>query len=76
MSNWWLLSDEFVAFSQKIAKIVDEKKALKKQLKEFYEKIQSQIDILEKEAKDLESEFETFKQSDSPDVITEAGDAH
>lgn len=63
--NDYLLTDEFVAFSQKIAQIFEAKKAKKLELKNFYEKIQSELKFLEEEAKAAESEFELFKQKSS-----------
>ena len=59
--NDYLLTDEFVAFSQKIAHIFETKKAKKLELKNFYEKIQNEIKVLEEEAKNAETEFEEFK---------------
>jgi hypothetical protein len=63
--NDYLLTDEFVAFSQKIAQIFESKKAKKLELKNFYEKIQLELKNLEEEAKLAESEFESFKQKSS-----------
>jgi len=59
--NDYLLTDEFVAFSQKIAQIFEAKKAKKLELKNFYEKIQNEIKVLEEEAKAAEADFESFK---------------
>lgn len=59
--NDYLLTDEFVAFSQKISQIFEAKKAKKLELKNFYEKIQNEIKTLEEEAKTAEAEFEAFK---------------
>jgi len=58
----YLLTDEFVAFSQKISKIYEDKKNKKLELKNFYEKIQTELKDLEDAAKAAESEFEAFKQ--------------
>ena len=43
----YLLTDEFVAFSQKISKIYEDKKNKKLELKNFYEKIQTELKDLE-----------------------------
>lgn len=59
----WLLSDEFVTFSQKVSEIHNKKKALKAELKEFYDKVSSQIKSLDKEANALNEEFENWKNS-------------
>ena len=58
----YLLTDEFVAFSQKISKIYEDKKNKKLELKNFYEKIQTELKDLEDAAKTAEAEFEAFKQ--------------
>lgn len=57
----WLLSDEFVTFSQKVAEIHAQKKKLKADLKEYYDKISSQMKSLDKEATVLSDEFEQWK---------------
>lgn len=59
----WLLSDEFVTFSQRIAEIHNEKKQLKQQLKDFYEKSQAKLKDLEAQAQALSEEFEKWKKS-------------
>jgi len=60
--NEYLLTEEFVEFSQKIARIFEAKKTKKLELKTFYEKIQNELKVLEDEAKQAEQEFESFKQ--------------
>lgn len=60
--NDYLLTEEFVEFSQKIARIFEAKKAKKLELKNFYEKVQAELKALEDEAKKAEHEFELFKQ--------------
>jgi uncharacterized protein Yka (UPF0111/DUF47 family) len=65
----YLLSDEFVQFSQKIARLVEAKKALKKELKEFYEGIQAKIAVLENEAKALEAEFDAWKRGQAEETV-------
>ncbi|RTK93290.1 MAG: hypothetical protein EKK64_10290 [Neisseriaceae bacterium] len=59
----WLLTDEFVSFSNKIKEIVELKKAKKAELKSFYEKTQNELKKLEEEATIAQEEFETFKSS-------------
>lgn len=59
----WLLTDEFVAFSAKIATIHEKKKAKKQELKEFYEKIQTDLKAFDAQAKDAEDEFQKWKQA-------------
>ena len=59
----WLLTDEFVAFSAKIAEIHEKKKAKKAELKAFYETIQDQIKQLDVEAKNEEDAFQKWKKS-------------
>jgi len=59
--NDYLLTEEFIAFSQRIAQIFEAKKAKKLELKTFYEKVQNEIKDLEDEAKTIEAEFEAFK---------------
>jgi len=74
----WLLSDEFVAFSQKVAEIHAKKKALKSELKEYYDRISSQIKSLDKEASVLSDEFEQWKASheeEATKVVVEKTDA-
>jgi len=61
--NDYLLTDEFVAFSQKIAQILELKKAKKLELKTFYENVQNDLKNLEEQARVAEAEFEEFKQS-------------
>lgn len=59
----WLLTDEFIAFSDKI-KLIHEKKKIKKQeIKDFYKKIETEIKALDMEAKKLEDEFQAWKKS-------------
>ena len=60
---YWLLSDEFVTFSQRIAEIHNEKKQIKQQLKDFYEKSQSKLKDLEVQAQALSDDFEKWKKN-------------
>lgn len=64
----WLLSDEFVTFSQRVSEIHNEKKQIKQQLKEYYEKTQVKLKELESQAQALSDEFEKWKkiQSEEP----------
>ena len=57
----WLLSEEFVTFSQRIADIYTEKKKIKADLKDFYEKAQGKLKELEAQAQTLQEEFEKWK---------------
>ncbi len=59
----WLLTDEFIAFSAKIKVIHESKKAKKAELKEIYDKFDAELIALDKEAKKVEDEFQTWKQS-------------
>lgn len=59
----WLLTDEFVAFSAKIAAIHEKKKAKKQELKEFYEKVQVELKAFDSQAKDAEDEFQSWKKA-------------
>jgi predicted nucleic acid-binding Zn-ribbon protein len=59
----YFLSDEFVAFSTKIARIHESKKALKSELKTFYEHIKEQEKALDDEAKSAEKEFSDWKKT-------------
>jgi len=65
--NDYLLTEEFVEFSQKIASIFEAKKAKKLELKTFYERIQNELKVLEDEAKQAEQDFESFKQKQVKD---------
>jgi len=59
----YILSDEFVAFSQKIAAIHAKKKKKKEELRQYYETVQAEIRELDAEAKKLHEEFEQWKKS-------------
>lgn len=61
--NYWLLTDEFIAFSDKIKSIHERKKTKKAELKAFYDKIQNEIKSLEEEAKLAEEAFQKWKKS-------------
>jgi len=58
-----LLSDEFVAFSNKIAHILNEKKKKKQELKAFYDKVQAELAVLDDQAKATALEFEEWKKT-------------
>ncbi len=64
----WLLSEEFVTFSQKISEIYAEKKKIKNELKEVYEKFQNKIKDLELQAQALQEEFEKWKKTQSEET--------
>lgn len=59
----WLLTDEFIAFSEKIKTIHEKRKLKKQELKDFYEKIQIEMKSIEAEALFAENEFQVWKQS-------------
>lgn len=58
-----LLTDEFVVFSQKVSEIHVEKKKMKQELKDVYEKINTKMKELDLEAKLLNENFEKWKNS-------------
>jgi predicted phage-related endonuclease len=58
-----LLTDEFVVFSQKVSEIHIEKKKMKQELKDVYEKINAKMKELDMEAKSLNENFEKWKNS-------------
>lgn len=60
-----LLTDEFVAFSAKISQIHELKKKKLEEMKEIYDKFQSEILALDKQAKDAQNDFETWTKSKS-----------
>lgn len=61
-----LLTDEFIAFSGKIAQLHAEKKKKKQELKSFYDKIQAELAALDGQAKAIATEFEDWKRENSP----------
>jgi hypothetical protein len=63
IENKYLLSDEFVEFSSKIAKIHQEKKERTLEFKQIYADYEAKTKELEQEAKKFESEFETWMSS-------------
>jgi len=58
-----LLSDEFIAFSQKIKGIVEKKKEKEKELKQLYDQIKLDLKTLDDEAAAAQQEWEEFKTS-------------
>ena len=58
----FLLTDEFMEFSQKIAVLHAEKKKKKQELKEFYEKIQGEMKELDNQARKLSDEFDKWRR--------------
>lgn len=57
-----LLTDEFVQFSTEIARIHNEKKSLKEQFKQVYEKFQTDIAALDIQATEASTKWETWKK--------------
>jgi len=64
----WLLSEEFISFSQKIAEIYGEKKKVKQDLKEYYDKAQTKLKELEAQAQSLQDEFEKWKKNQTEET--------
>jgi hypothetical protein len=60
-----LLTQEFIAFSDKIKSIFEEKSSKKAELKAFFEKITAEIKGLDAKAKAAEDEFNAWKKSQS-----------
>lgn len=63
----WLLSEEFVSFSQKVSDIYGEKKKLKQELKDYYDKSQIKLKELEQQAQVLQEDFEKWKKTQTDD---------
>jgi len=63
----WLLSEEFVSFSQKVSDIYGEKKKIKQELKDYYDKSQAKLKELEQQAQVLQEEFEKWKKTQTDD---------
>lgn len=61
MSVDYVLTDEFVEFSQKIAEIHKKKKSKQEELKKLYADFKSQEVSLDKEAEKLCKDFEAWK---------------
>lgn len=59
----WLLSDEFVNFSAKIAAIHEQKKVRKQEIKDLYEKYTNELKTLDQQALQLEKEFQVWKKT-------------
>jgi predicted nucleic acid-binding Zn-ribbon protein len=57
-----LLSDEFVAFSTKIKEIFANKKAKQEELRKVYDSYKAEFKALDDEAKELQVEFEAWKE--------------
>lgn len=62
-----LLTPEFMAFSDKIKSIFEEKNLKKAELKAFYEKTTADIKALDAKAKAAEDEFNAWKKSQTPE---------
>lgn len=58
-----LLSDEFIAFAERIKAIHEAKKLKKAELKQAYEKINAELKGLDAEASAAEKAFEDWKKS-------------
>lgn len=56
-----LLTDEFVAFAEKVKAIHEEKKAKKLELKQVYDRITNEVKALDAKAKELEEQFAAWK---------------
>lgn len=61
MDTSQLLSDDFVQFSEEIKKLHEQKQAKKQQLKEFWEKIQAEIKVIDDAAAQLLTQFQASK---------------
>jgi uncharacterized lipoprotein NlpE involved in copper resistance len=61
----YLLTDEFLAFAEKIKTVHEEKKAKKAELKVFFDKIQNDLKALDIKAKELEDQFNAWKKAQS-----------
>ncbi len=57
----FLLSDEFVEFSQKISEVHARKKAKSEEMKKIYEGFKEEIKVLEDEAKGILKDWEAWK---------------
>lgn len=74
----WLLSDEFVTFSQKVAEIHAQKKKIKAELKEYQPSVTFRLlrmKSLDKEAVTLSDEFEQWKTEHADKEKVEKTDA-
>ena len=58
---------EFVSFSQKVSDIYGEKKKIKQELKDYYDKSQTKLKELEQQAQVLQEEFEKWKKTQTDD---------
>jgi len=58
----FLLSDKFVEFSHKIAKIHQARKTKKEEIKKLYDQLTVEINKLDMEAKKVQEEWEAWKQ--------------
>jgi len=61
MSELFLMTDEFVAFSKKIAELHEAKKAKTGELKDIYASFQKEIAAIDEEAKKVQEDWETWK---------------
>ena len=61
----FLLTDEFVVFSQKVGEIHAEKKAKELEFKKLYEAFKQEMKELDDRAKETHAEWEAWKSSKS-----------
>lgn len=59
----FLLTDEFAAFSQKIAAIHEEKKNIQEEMKRIFDELKGKLAGLDKEASNLITGWENWKAS-------------
>jgi hypothetical protein len=69
----WLLTDEFIAYAHKIEEIHNEKKAKKQELKDFYEKIMADLKGLEADARQVQKDFDDWKNKVDQEMKKDAG---
>lgn len=58
----YLLTDDFIRFSEEIAKIHAEKKRKKEELKKIFEQYQSELKAFDELAKQVNEEWEAWKR--------------
>lgn len=57
----FILTDQFIEFSQKVKEIHEAKKAKQVEFKALYEKFQAESAAFDNQAKELQTEFEGWK---------------
>lgn len=60
-----LLSDNFVAFSQNVKALHEEKQKIKTEIKKLYEEAQLKLKELDKQVLSLQADFEKWKKDAS-----------